>query len=245
MTQEQYDRWKDFAMRMARTCFPKHPDAKWIEEAVLDFFDGLPEEDIVCFVDWDNSQPYPEGHKFRRAKGTYRCCCRYKDISLMDTPHAPVADCQACGGTGTATHWTRPYCVGSTMQEWEWEYLRRYADMPEKTERRIEIFENAGMQNEADDLRRRWEDHWSGPVRCCVRAGMDCASSPSAGVMGFTAGDIRRMYPEGVPDWVSGGDERWTTQHWDGVISGVGLVPGKSEVNGTFASMPDDAEIWI
>lgn len=40
------------------------------------------------------------------------------------------------------------------------------------------------------------------PVHCCVRAGLDIASSPSAGVAGFTAGDIRRMYPEGVPDWV-------------------------------------------
>lgn len=38
-------------------------------------------------------------------------------------------------------------------------------------------------------------------VCCCIRAGIDCASSPSAGVMGFTVGDLRRMYPEGIPDW--------------------------------------------
>ena len=40
-------------------------------------------------------------------------------------------------------------------------------------------------------------------VSCCIRAGLDMASEPSAGVVGFTVGDLRRMYPFGLPAWVA------------------------------------------
>ena len=43
--------------------------------------------------------------------------------------------------------------------------------------------------------------------------------SPSMGVLGFTAGDIRRMYLEGVPDWVKGEPE-WETIGVKGVVAG-------------------------
>lgn len=48
----------------------------------------------------------------------------------------------------------------------------------------------------------RWDEKWGARVRCCIRAGLDCASAPSAGVAGFTVGDLRRMYPHGIPEWV-------------------------------------------
>ena len=41
-------------------------------------------------------------------------------------------------------------------------------------------------------------------VQCCIRAGLDVASVPSAGVLGFTVGDLRRMYPLGLPGWIAG-----------------------------------------
>lgn len=41
-------------------------------------------------------------------------------------------------------------------------------------------------------------------VSCCVRAGLDLAAGPSAGVIGFTVGDLRRMYPLGLPAWIAG-----------------------------------------
>ncbi|WP_125901022.1 hypothetical protein [Methylobacterium indicum] len=40
-------------------------------------------------------------------------------------------------------------------------------------------------------------------VSCCIRAGLDMAAEPSAGVVGFTVGDLRRMYPLGLPAWVA------------------------------------------
>ena len=42
-------------------------------------------------------------------------------------------------------------------------------------------------------------------VPCCIRAGLDIASAPSAGVLGFTVGDLRRMYPFGIPGWITAG----------------------------------------
>jgi hypothetical protein len=78
----------------------------------------------------------------------------------------------------------------------------------------------------------QWEDQWGNPIRCCVRAGLDVASSPSAGVVGFSAGDVRTMYPEGVPSWVFAPDEQ--LQHW---LSGV--------LNGLFCELPDDARLVL
>jgi len=72
----------------------------------------------------------------------------------------------------------------------------------------LDSLEDQGLQSpELEDRRDalidRWEDRWWGPVQCCVRAGLDVASEPSGGVVGFTVGDLRRMYPEGFPTWLT------------------------------------------
>jgi len=59
------------------------------------------------------------------------------------------------------------------------------------------------------------------------------AVSPSAGVLGFTAGELRKMYPEGVPDWVTGGPEHYWS-YWM-----------HNETNGTFNEMPDSAALVL
>jgi hypothetical protein len=61
---------------------------------------------------------------------------------------------------------------------------------------------------------------------------LDCASAPSAGVIGFTAGDVRRMYPEGVPEWVFPPDEQ--LHYWPG-----------GEVNGMFVDLPDETGVVL
>ena len=40
-------------------------------------------------------------------------------------------------------------------------------------------------------------------ISCCIRAGFDVAVAPSAGVLGFTVGTLRRMYDGDIPDWIS------------------------------------------
>lgn len=50
------------------------------------------------------------------------------------------------------------------------------------------------------------EQEWrfENQVCCCIRAGLDMAAAPSAGVMGFTVGDLRAMYEGTIPDWITG-----------------------------------------
>lgn len=73
---------------------------------------------------------------------------------------------------------------------------------------------------------RHWsrrEGYWTGrfytQVTCCIRAGFDIAVDPSGGVVGFTAGDIRRMWQK-VP--------RWVKRHWK-----------------SFDAIPDAGHVWL
>lgn len=58
----------------------------------------------------------------------------------------------------------------------------------------------------SEDARRhaeeRWMEQWGSAVSCCIRAGLDVVAEPSMGVLGFTLGDLRKMYPAGIPQWV-------------------------------------------
>lgn len=59
-------------------------------------------------------------------------------------------------------------------------------------------------------------------VSCCVRAGFDRAVYPSAGVVGFDVGMLRRMYDGEIPAWVIEGYEPPIT-----------------------ADTPDDTGVWL
>jgi hypothetical protein len=54
---------------------------------------------------------------------------------------------------------------------------------------------------------RRWDELWACRVQCCIRAGLDLASEPSAGVLGFEICDLRRMYRNNIPAWIN--DGKW------------------------------------
>ena len=191
MTQQQFERWKDFALRMARTCFvrSRRPDAQWIENAVTDFFYELDEDVVACIVNWENSNNYPGGN---------RCHELVCDLvsEMLDGYLGCSERCKVC-------LWPHNYPEGDCRCE-----------------------EKRQLYHE------QWQDQWGEPVRCCLRAGLDCASEPSSGVIGFTAGDVRRMYPAGVPDWVFPPNERLHYYVSD-------------EVNGTFAELPDSAGVVL
>lgn len=198
MTPLEYTRWKDFALRMARTCYygNRRPTSKWIVEVVEDFFQCFDESGIPCIVNWDNSTDYPVGHRYH--------------------------------GTDYYGHANRPYGVGDMMSVFLDEY-EGYAPRCKP----CRIYEHPGKCrcDEIDSLfHEQWQEQWGGPIHCCIRAGLDFAANPSVGVLGFTAGDIRRMYPEGVPDWVFPPDEKLRIFMTD-------------EVNGTFAELPDSAGV--
>lgn len=72
---------------------------------------------------------------------------------------------------------------------------------------------------------RVWERNGDGKfascIAACIRAGMDVAAEQSAGVVGFTVGDVRRMYGGVIPDWVNEAYE------------------------GQLAAAADDAQVWL
>jgi hypothetical protein len=51
-----------------------------------------------------------------------------------------------------------------------------------------------------------WREKWWSRVECCLRAGLDLASGPSAGVLGFEICDLRRMYRNNIPTWINNGE---------------------------------------
>lgn len=40
-------------------------------------------------------------------------------------------------------------------------------------------------------------------LSACVRAGFDVAVKPSGGVMGFTVGDLRKIFKNRIPGWIN------------------------------------------
>jgi hypothetical protein len=68
-------------------------------------------------------------------------------------------------------------------------------------------------EDEDEEGYNRAIEKWVGPASACIRAGLDIASQPSAGVVGFTAGDVRKMWsPKPVPNWVK---EAWRRDYED------------------------------
>lgn len=138
MTPEQFDRWKDFALRMARHGFSRATEARRakIAEEVDAFFSWYDSDsdEVAQIVGWDNGPSY------------------IGDAVDQHLQHHRHYSFNARTGQGT-------------------ELGNRFANQ----------------------------------VSCCIRAGLDCASSPSLGVLGFTVGDLRRMYSDGIPGWVVDG----------------------------------------
>lgn len=215
MTEQQLERWRDFALRMARTAYrnARRPDAKWIEDVVQDFFDRLHEMAIPCIVSWDDSTPYPVGNPChdRDTQLSWCGCDGYR--AAHDNHSNP--ECEECQGDGLHRALVSPDCVGDMMTDFLDEYCPGSSDCSDTD---VLLFE-------------QWDEQWGGPVRCCIRAGLDCACASSGGVLGFTVGDVRRMYPGGVPAWVFPPDERlhyWPSGELDGMFSelpdSVGVV---------------------
>lgn len=189
MTKEQYERWKDFALRMARTCFAnrRRPSASWIIEQVESWFYWRDyQEDHGEYNSWDQDD-FP--------------LCDHVSEFFDDYP---AVCCRAC----SQSRWDDGY--DATLE--------------------------CRCQEKGDLAWEQYDDQWYGPVRCCLRAGIDFACEPSAGVMGFTVGDVRKMYPEGVPEWITQGDEKWCP--W------LAREHDESECH-TFAEMPDSMGIVL
>ena len=168
MTKLQFERWKDFALRMA-LLWPSDPvdgpSREWIRDEVCDFLQHwVPEVELV--TNWDSGPAY--------------ICDR---MSQWKTERVEYLMCDLV-----------------STYTWHWMNLH------------VNLFCDSGRCNTGElfegydtPLEEELTELWSSPVMCCVRAGLDLASAPSAGVVGFTVCDLRKMYPEGIPDWINTG----------------------------------------
>lgn len=211
MTTEQWERVLDFAPRMARVCFPTQADA-------------TPGEPYAEWVEDQVSNFLGSIHELHIGS-----------ISGWDDSD-PYPE-------GHQFHWMQPNgwvarapYLCDEMSEWEWEGR---ADI-RLTEAQAEALDAADDADDLDAKNTLWEsivETWFGPVRACVRAAVDVACKDGPGVVNYlTAGDIRQMYPEGVPDWFTGGtDHRWFE----------GPLGGPLRENGTFGDMADDTPLAL
>jgi hypothetical protein len=103
MNEQQYDRWRDFALRMARTCWTnrQRPKRDWIVEAVEDFLDSV--EDWELIESWERSADYPEGHRYRGTTYDGPCWCTLNPAK--NKPKKPKKVCRGCNGTGHRVDW--------------------------------------------------------------------------------------------------------------------------------------------
>lgn len=71
-------------------------------------------------------------------------------------------------------------------------------------DRQDEALARRGLRSEEArrNAEERWMSKWGNAVSCCIRAGLDLVAEPSMGVLGYTMGDLRKMYPEGFPPWL-------------------------------------------
>jgi hypothetical protein len=105
----------------------------------------------------------------------------------------------------------------SDLMEYVWRHP--YDHATKRQTRLLNYYWDRAMHDEYDEIKESIVERWESPVSCCIRAGIDFAYEQSAGVLGFTAGDLRGMYPEGVPDWI------------------------KSQYQGDFEQIPSEADL--
>ena len=132
MTPEEFDRWRDFARRLAWHGWPDATEARKRKIAdAVDWFIEMQEPVKEKIDGWDGSGP---------SNDRYYLC---DEVTMF--------------------------------------------------------LETQGYYHEDPDKEHRFATQ----ISCCVRAGIDVAVHPSAGVVGFTVGTLRRMYDGEIPGWIS------------------------------------------
>lgn len=177
--------WIDFSTRMAKACYAdsEQPNLEWILDTLECIFTEI-KDDLSLYTSWDTTESYQEGHKY------------YDSYDSKNRP--PLLSALIFEGIENEI------------------YARIHIHSTEKESRVLEkLWERRNKDKwlEAyDNLREQIVDRWSSPVHCCLRAGIDLAKSPSVGVVGFTVGDLKKMYPEGIPDWLC---SKWIDKRTD------------------------------
>lgn len=177
MTEEQFRWWYTFALRMAHRGWPGLPRKS--REFVADHV-----KDFFRRLNDFECQDRPLLPRLRSWDDTDECA-----RCVENRPEAERT--RNCYKLNTC-HCQTLVCDIVTELEDDWNPFR-YVE----SDRAIE----GGAQY------RGWENRWGNRIQCCIRAGMDLACEPSAGVLGFDICDLRRMYRGNIPTWINDG-------HW-------------------------------
>lgn len=175
MNDDKFNRWHDFSLRMAKTCYRqrKSPSFTWTLATLDQCFEHIKDEGVGCFVSWDNTLPYPENHS---CYGSYN-----------EKPNKP-------SGLGD---WFMEVVEGEV-----WSTPHDFATTKESD--RLDKYNDKGAFDKYDELKEKIVSRVCEPIHCCLRAGLDLVGEQSGGVLGFTVGDLKRMYaPDPIPDWIT------------------------------------------
>ncbi len=146
MTPEQFEQWRDFAERMAKTQYAKRqsPSLKDILSDIDTFFGEYNPNDVN---DWMDITDY----------------------------------------------------VSEIASSNVWQRTSAYAS--ERQRKLLDGYWDSNKLDKYDELKEKICDQYERLLHCCIRTGLDIITD-DFGVLGFTANDIRAMYPEGVPNWI-------------------------------------------
>jgi hypothetical protein len=101
--------------------------------------------------------------------------------------------------------WQEEYCLCDSFHEWFYEPFGRSIDTQ---------YRGPGgfIGWEMDDNPRRFYNQ----LRCVVRASLNAIFQNDVGVIGFTVGDVRRVFNGSIPDWFAAQYDGLTDKSPDG-----------------------------
>ena len=83
-------------------------------------------------------------------------------------------------------------------------WVKPYDFATTKEAKHLDQWYDKANDDKYDEVKEKIVSRVCEPIHCCLRAGLDLVGEQSGGVLGFTVGDLKRMYaPDPIPDWIT------------------------------------------
>lgn len=237
LTREQFDRWKDLACRMARTWYPDGVSDPYVGPA-------LPYWDPKQLTFWPLDAPKRHGEPKSSKDHVIECVEEFFDLIFRHKEWYLVISYDHSDAYPDGPHYGHrtppPVCdkIREMAENWNpWYWRARYQDDPEPELPYEHQEDYVPLYEDADEI-------WVQPIDVCVRASLDMVGEMSAGVVGFTAGDVRALYPEGMPRWLLDAFNE-DPQEVTTAACSVGMVIKEKKPGLRFEDVPDDMPVWL
>jgi hypothetical protein len=174
MSEDKFNRWHNFSFRMAKTCYRQRKSPSFTWIlATLEQCFEMVKEDGV-------------------------------DCFVSWDNTIPYPKNHNCYGFRDGVP-NKPQCLGDWFQECiEYEvWVKPYDFATAKEAKQLDKHNDKADFDKYDQVKEEIVSRVCEPVHCCLRSGLDLVGEQSGGVLGFTVGDLKRMYPEGIPEWIT------------------------------------------